>query len=283
VITFQAKGSRPPLIFLHGDWGGGGLYCGYLAQKLGDDQPFYALSPYHSGRKEVLPMEEMVNAHIADIRSIAPHGPYLLGGYCIGALVAIEAARKLVAQGEDVRHLLLIDFPVWPVDQVRKIWDAVDKFGNVLGWDLIKKIAFLDRSPLSFLRWWKMPLQHKISALAQRLGFKNAGRSASPVMGLENVDALRLLKGEDYPNYAVYFLTSCLHPLNSLNVPLTVYIPQQPSNFDVRIARAKAIFPLANIELVPGGHHTCITQHATVLADRMKNNLNSLYLPVTTG
>jgi amino acid adenylation domain-containing protein len=39
VMPFQPKGSRPPLYFLHGDWAGGGLYCGSLSQALGDDQP----------------------------------------------------------------------------------------------------------------------------------------------------------------------------------------------------------------------------------------------------
>ena len=38
----------------------------------------------------------------------APVGPYLLGGYCNGALVAFEMARLLVAAGERVDALILL-------------------------------------------------------------------------------------------------------------------------------------------------------------------------------
>src|SRR5262249_14211196 len=42
LVEIQGRGSRPPFVFLHGDYGGGGFYCRKLARFLGEDQPFYA-------------------------------------------------------------------------------------------------------------------------------------------------------------------------------------------------------------------------------------------------
>jgi thioesterase domain-containing protein len=40
-----------------------------------------------------------------------PRGPYVLGGYSHGGLVAFEMARQMTAAGHDVRHVLIIDIP----------------------------------------------------------------------------------------------------------------------------------------------------------------------------
>jgi len=45
------------------------------------------------------------------IKNIQPHGPYRLGGYCLGAVVAFETARLLAAAGEDVEMVLMFDNP----------------------------------------------------------------------------------------------------------------------------------------------------------------------------
>ena len=38
-----------------------------------------------------------------------PEGPYLLGGWCYGGVVAHEIACQLEAAGEEVRHLFMLD------------------------------------------------------------------------------------------------------------------------------------------------------------------------------
>ncbi|KAL4974916.1 hypothetical protein BDW66DRAFT_77395 [Aspergillus desertorum] len=42
-------------------------------------------------------------------REIQPHGPYLLGGWSMGGMIAVEMAAILTAQGEKVKHVLMID------------------------------------------------------------------------------------------------------------------------------------------------------------------------------
>jgi len=110
IVVVQAGASKRPLFYLHGDWTGGAFYCFHLARELGPDQPFYALEPY---RFDDLPMpltiEMMAAAHIQSIRAVQPEGPYLLGGWCNGGLVAYEIARQLHAAGQTVDLLVLLD------------------------------------------------------------------------------------------------------------------------------------------------------------------------------
>jgi thioesterase domain-containing protein len=42
------------------------------------------------------------------VRELQPHGPYVIGGMCMGAAVAVEMARELEQAGEEAR-LVLID------------------------------------------------------------------------------------------------------------------------------------------------------------------------------
>ncbi|HEX2188169.1 MAG TPA: amino acid adenylation domain-containing protein [Longimicrobiaceae bacterium] len=96
VVTLNGDGARPPLFFLHGDVSGGGLYGLTLARCLGADQPLHLLPPLHPDPGETGPgVREMARRQLETIRGVQPRGPYRLGGYCNGGLVAYEAARLL--------------------------------------------------------------------------------------------------------------------------------------------------------------------------------------------
>jgi amino acid adenylation domain-containing protein len=109
LTVLEGHGAGTPFVFLHGDYFGGGFYCQSLARVLVDDRPFIALQPHGLGAE---PIPSTIEAMAADrlevLRAAQPRGPYLLGGYCNGALVAFEMARRLVALGEKVQFLLLI-------------------------------------------------------------------------------------------------------------------------------------------------------------------------------
>ncbi len=108
--AIQIEGSKPPFFYLHGEWRGGAFYCHPLARALGTDQPFYALGPYTFDGLRVPPtLEAIAKIHLESLLSIQPEGPYFLGGWCNGALVAYEMARQLCAQGQAVDLLVQID------------------------------------------------------------------------------------------------------------------------------------------------------------------------------
>jgi len=54
-------------------------------------------------------ISEMARCHIAKIRTVQPHGPYRLAGFCFGGNVAAEIAWQLVQSGEEVELLVLLE------------------------------------------------------------------------------------------------------------------------------------------------------------------------------
>jgi amino acid adenylation domain-containing protein len=110
VIEVQRGSGDSPFFMLHGDLAGGGFYCREIARAVGPDQPVYSLAPHReTDVTGALTIESMAARHLATIRTIQPHGPYWLGGYCISGLVALEIAQQLTAAGESVALLTLVD------------------------------------------------------------------------------------------------------------------------------------------------------------------------------
>jgi thioesterase domain-containing protein len=87
--------------------------CYYnLAKRLGPNQPLTALQLFDpSMARKNLPqtLEEIAAEYLPLIRSFQPVGPYQLIGWCVGGVLAFEVARQLVAAGEEVSLLTLID------------------------------------------------------------------------------------------------------------------------------------------------------------------------------
>jgi acyl transferase domain-containing protein/thioesterase domain-containing protein len=110
LVLLQGGTDVPPFFCVHGA-GGNVLNFRDLSQALGPSQPFYGLQA--RGVDGVLAphetIEEMAAAYLEEIRSVQPHGPYMLGGYSGGGVVALEMARGLTEAGEAVDLLALID------------------------------------------------------------------------------------------------------------------------------------------------------------------------------
>ncbi|MFC1831586.1 thioesterase domain-containing protein, partial [Thermodesulfobacteriota bacterium] len=109
MVTIQSNGTKQPLFFMHSE-GGNVLEYYHLSRELGLDQPFYALQAYglDSGIAKYKTIEEMANRYINDIRKVQRNGPYLLGGYCLGGLIAYEVAQQIMKDGEEVAFLGLV-------------------------------------------------------------------------------------------------------------------------------------------------------------------------------
>jgi pimeloyl-ACP methyl ester carboxylesterase len=272
LIPLQTRGTKPPLFFLHGDWAGGGFYCNRLSAQLGNDQPFYVLPPYHMREEKLLTIQEMAAWHCAAVRKQSPHGPYFLGGYCIGAAVAMEMARQFIAEGETVAHLFLIDPPVWAGPWFRRLWPLADKIGDAQKWTVEKKIDFFDRYLVSLIRWGKRPLAAKLASLGHRLGLKIASASSADDLASDDAELV------DSFAYTVYFLAYRLYSLQPLPVPATLYFPEStPAARLAGLSRSSRMDPAKyTIEMLPGNHTTCVTKHTAALAEKIKERLDSL-------
>jgi thioesterase domain-containing protein len=111
-FQFHPDGPRPSLYFFHGDVDNGGLYARRLVRCFGPDHPIITIDP-HGLRGDPIPssIEEMAADRLPLILERQASGPFLLGGYCNGALVAFEVARLLMAAGHTVEMVAMVDPP----------------------------------------------------------------------------------------------------------------------------------------------------------------------------
>ncbi|EMI17169.1 polyketide synthase type I [Rhodopirellula maiorica SM1] len=103
---------KPPLFVVAGMFGNV-LNLRYLANRLGDDQRVYGIqskgligddSPHET-------FEAMARDYLSEVRQVQPSGPYFLSGFSGGGVSAYEMAQQLVAVGEQVAFLGLLDTP----------------------------------------------------------------------------------------------------------------------------------------------------------------------------
>ncbi|GEN10426.1 amino acid adenylation domain-containing protein [Myxococcus fulvus] len=110
LVPIQPHGTRPPFFCVH-PVGGNVLCYAELARHMGSQQPFYGLQA--QGLDGNLPplesLPEMAALYVQHVRTVQPRGPYRLGGWSLGAVIAYEMAQQLKQQGETVEVLVLID------------------------------------------------------------------------------------------------------------------------------------------------------------------------------
>ncbi len=109
LVPIQPGGSKTPLFLMHSH-GGNVLEYYTLTKHLDQDQPVYALQARgldgHIVRGQTL--EQMVATYLTELKTLQPEGPYQLGGFCFGGLLALEAAQQLRAAGDEVSLVIMI-------------------------------------------------------------------------------------------------------------------------------------------------------------------------------
>ena len=273
VHIIQKGKSKNPFFFLHGDWNGGPFYCVTLARTMGRDQPFYALDPYKfAGPYLPLSFPEMAAVYVKVVRTIQPEGPYLLGGFCNGALVAHEMARQLQEQGQQVSLLLLIT----PAKEKRK---------TKVAYHIIHRAGALLH--ISERQQWHayLRLRHAILHLYRRV--------RPPEEGPFKKDFMRMMTNEPR-------LTKMFPPVEALyNDYIGMYTWLTGTYFPVfNNERIKFIWSneesvhrahwsafehdAQNTLIIPGPHMACITDQLDMLAASMKTYVDDAHTSVTT-
>lgn len=113
-IALQPEGANIPLFCITTTVNGPGCFR-RLAQLLGNNQPFLVaprLVPDGEALEQTAErIGKLADEFVSAVRELRPRGPYILGGYCLGGIVAFETARRLEDAGAEVRLVILFDAP----------------------------------------------------------------------------------------------------------------------------------------------------------------------------
>ena len=181
LIALQPNGSRRPL-FLLPDASSEPYYFRGLAKHLGKNQPTLALRYASNGDAGVRTVEGVAAHCRAIIRSVQPHGPYLLAGHCFGGIVAFETARQMIAAGEEVELLALLDtttpgFPKAPAHW-RKYARALRR---VTAREAVEHVRYLaTRARLLSAARWRRRVAVSPNVIGMGVANETAGRNYSP-------------------------------------------------------------------------------------------------------
>ena len=135
LVGIRTGGSKRPFFCFH-PLGGNVLCYTHLARHLGSEQPVYGLQSVglEDDQTPLTQIAAMAAHYVEAIRTVQPEGPYMLGGWSAGGVIAVEVAQRLRAQGQTVALLALLDSyaPVSPErpppDDVQMLADLAQQF-----------------------------------------------------------------------------------------------------------------------------------------------------------
>jgi amino acid adenylation domain-containing protein len=198
LVPFRETGTLPPLFVVAGV-GGHVLIFREMAELLGDDQPVYGLQGIGlDGRERPLArMEDIAARYIREIQSVQPEGPYLVSGWSMGGVIAYEIGLQLLARGERLGGLIIIDaYAPWVIPLRERV--------------RLHLASIRQRSWPSRLEYVGQRVRHQWEVISRRLGLHPPvdgvdGRTAELVResGLAQFAALRAYRPRPFPGNLV--------------------------------------------------------------------------------
>jgi amino acid adenylation domain-containing protein len=266
VIALQTGGQHRPFFFLHGDWTGGAFYCFTLAQTAGSDQPFYVLGTYKFADLQTLPtVEKMAAAYIEELRSIQPEGPYQIGGFCNGGLLAYEIATQLSEAGQQVDLLALIT----PSESgsTNKLLGIISHIGQLLHMQTYTQANWYLRTRHALRHVYKYlrPGDNKLQDFAKLIDIDARLNAMFPPR-----EAL-------YNDYIGVFgwLVNAYRP-RAYPSKITLYWATEEPFIKETWCQVPVVKDKKDLEhhFIPGTHMSCVTDHTQVLAELLSNHLH---------
>jgi thioesterase domain-containing protein len=111
VVQLGSQGSKTPLWLIHP--GVGEILVFLNLAKFIVDRPVYALRArgFNPGETHFKDIPECVATYYAAVKEVQPCGPYAIAGYSYGSMLALEVAKVLEQQGDEVRFVGCFNLP----------------------------------------------------------------------------------------------------------------------------------------------------------------------------
>jgi amino acid adenylation domain-containing protein len=264
LVALQAQGSLRPFFCVHAVGGNVFSYVG-LARRLGQQQPFYALQArgLMDAQEPRTRVEDMAADYVHAIRAAQERGPYVLGGWSMGGLIAFEMACQLQRQGQQVSLVALFD-SVTPA-AARSIGEDeqvmhVANFAYQLGLPP-EELANVSERFLSFDE----------EARLQYL-FEEARRRGILPTGFDATQFRQLFKVYRSNNEAAqaYRPAACSAPLVLFRA--AEQVEEEPAN--AALGWSRLAEGSLEVEEVTGNHFTMLEEpHVSLLAERLRAHL----------
>jgi len=240
-LILLKQGDRLPVYIAPG-LGGGPAEFFHLVKYLRTPNPVYGLQPKGIEGFDRPPerIEDMADFYLKAVLQFQPHGPYMLGGYSLGGLVALEMATRLSRKGEEIALLVMMDsYP-----DINFLPPA--QFLRLLAQRVKRRVVNFGRSPQVNIRLGGLPNAEAISTFAPAL---------EPVKEAA-YKALRRYKPVAYSGDAIF-----------IRAREVTEFPDDPK------AVWSHLIPSLRVETVPGDHLSMLTTHYEKLASVIDRHL----------
>jgi thioesterase domain-containing protein/acyl carrier protein len=256
LVLLKPGEGAAPLFIMHGI-GGTVMELSAIGRAIRIPSPVYALQAQGvDGKRPPLEsIDEMSELYLDHVRGVQPEGPYWLFGYSFGGLVALEMARRLLHERQEIAALILMD-----------------AFAHPATWPRISRLKMRTRRAFHLaMRHLRTPVRESVPAIVARLGAIAHKRS-------DGTSRYRDWLLEQYPDLPL----PLLRVREAGSTALSRYVPQHyPGKvIFLRAAIRGAEFPEPEpiwrplvrdmaLHTVPGGHRTMVSEHATSLAGQI--------------
>lgn len=250
IVLLKSGNSMPPVFITHG-LGGSVMDFFQVIKHMQCPNPIYGMQAKGlDGADEPFnDIADMARFYLSAIKEVQPRGPYHLIGYSLGGLVTLEMAHLLLATGEKVALLAMLDsYPhvrfLQPIQQLR------------LRLRLAKRHALL----LS-----RLPIQEAISYIARpserrlRIPGDRSGKARYPTSTATS-PLIRRVRESAYVALTRYRPNSYPGTVKFVRAAITTDFPQDPA------AAWSKFLHFMEIETVPGDHLEIMTTHFVHLA-----------------
>ncbi|PZS34195.1 MAG: hypothetical protein DLM58_06205 [Pseudonocardiales bacterium] len=113
IVKLSAGGNQAPLFCVHSA-SGSAYHYQQFAQLVGVDRPVYGIEApgFDGDRQPIRSVPELSAEYAATLQREQPEGGFALLGWSLGGIIALDIARRLAADGIQVRQVILVDVSV---------------------------------------------------------------------------------------------------------------------------------------------------------------------------
>jgi thioesterase domain-containing protein len=224
------------------------------------DQPIYGLEArgldgQSPGRTRI---EEMAADYIREIRSLQPEGPYYLGGFCFGGIIAFEMARQLHEAGQKVAMLALFDTVIGQARRRQPVRWLLKR----LRFHLATFTRLPGRERTAHTRWLTREVGKRLNRRLWTIAHRTYQRMGHPLpptlrnLQMVNRQALLEFAPRPYPGRVTLFWAQDR---------------SESSDCDPAVAWARWATGGVEVHEVPGGHDAIVKEpYVQILAEKLR-------------